>query len=156
MSSENDRKIVVAGRYIDVRRAEFALSVLAGHDIDAFIDVPYTSSMFPHYMLNDGGVAVLVHEEDAQRAADLLHAEGTPATACHVCGAPVPDTFIAEPGGSPESDVSAEFVFLNTERGGHFAICGTCCDGGKFADLSPDEIAYVQEQVKAMREDRDV
>src|SRR5687768_7908855 len=50
MTPENEEKMVVARRYLDLREAEFALSVLHGHDVDAFIDVPYTASMFPQYM----------------------------------------------------------------------------------------------------------
>ena len=155
MSSEKDERIVAVGRYMDVRQAEFALSVLEGHGIDGFIDVPYTSSMFPHYMLNDGGVAVLVRESDAGRATDLLHSEGAAAIGCYVCGAAVPDFYIAESSDTPESDGAAEFVFLNTERVGHIAVCGACVDAGKFGDLSSEEIKYLRQQVASTREDGD-
>jgi hypothetical protein len=74
--SEPDESMVVLARFVDIRQAEFALSVLLGHDIDGFLDVPYTSSMFPHYMLGSGGVALLVRESDLERANALLTEEG--------------------------------------------------------------------------------
>jgi hypothetical protein len=67
--------MVVLARYIDVRQAELALSVLDGHGIDGFLDVPYTSSMFPHYMLGSGGIALLVREDDREAAEALLSDE---------------------------------------------------------------------------------
>ncbi len=72
MLPENEKHLVVIARYIDVRQAEFALSVLEGNDMEGFIDVPYTSSMFPHYMLGSGGVALYVAESDADRALEVL------------------------------------------------------------------------------------
>lgn len=67
-------------------------------------------------------------------------------------GAPVSDAYIVEFGSSPESDPPTEFVFLNTE-GGEFAVCGACCDKRRFADLAPEEIAHVEEQIRALREE---
>lgn len=63
---------VILRRYADVRQAEFARSVLEGNGVNAFLDVPYTSSMFPHYVLAIGGVALLVRAADMQRATDIL------------------------------------------------------------------------------------
>ena len=72
MVPENEENMVVARRYLDLREAEFALSVLHGHDVDAFIDVPYTASMFPQYMFGSSGVALLVRESDLDEALKLL------------------------------------------------------------------------------------
>ena len=73
--TDRDEKMVVIGRFIDVRQAEFALSILLGNDIDAFIDVPYTSSMFPHVMLGSSGVGLFVRDSDAERATAILFAD---------------------------------------------------------------------------------
>jgi hypothetical protein len=67
--------MVVLARYIDVRQAELALSVLDGHGIDAYLDIPYTASMFPHYVLASGGVALLVRDTDREAAEALLQDE---------------------------------------------------------------------------------
>ena len=72
MTPENEEKMVVARRYLDLREAEFAMSVLHGHDVDAFIDVPYTASMFPQYMFGSSGVSLLVRESDLDEAIKLL------------------------------------------------------------------------------------
>jgi hypothetical protein len=63
---------VVLGRYLDVRSAEMVVSVLEGHEIESFINVPYTASMFPHLMLNRGGVAVFVRRADLEAARAVL------------------------------------------------------------------------------------
>ncbi len=63
---------VVLRRFIDVRQAEFALSVLQGSGIEGFINVPFTASVAPHYMLNQGGVALFVREADRDRALEVL------------------------------------------------------------------------------------
>lgn len=70
MSHSGD--LVLLARYLDVRQAEFALSVLEGSGIQAFIDVPYTSSIAPHYMLGYGGPGIMVRAEDRERAEDVL------------------------------------------------------------------------------------
>lgn len=67
---------VVLARYIDIRSAELAVSILEGSEIEAFINVPYTSSMFPHFMLNRGGVAVFVRREQLEEARELLASAG--------------------------------------------------------------------------------
>ena len=71
----NDEAVVLA-RYLDIRSAELAVSVLEGSEIEAFINVPYTSSMFPHLMLNRGGVAVFVREQDLGTARAILESAG--------------------------------------------------------------------------------
>jgi hypothetical protein len=63
---------VVLGRYLDVRSAEMIVSILEGSDIEAFVNVPYTASMFPHLMLNGGGVAVFVRRADLEAARDVI------------------------------------------------------------------------------------
>ena len=72
---------VVLGRYLDVRSAEMVVSILEGSDIEAFVNVPYTASMFPHLMLNRGGVAVFVRNGDLDAAREVLDsADEVPAT----------------------------------------------------------------------------
>jgi hypothetical protein len=70
-----EQSVVVLGRYLDLRQAEFAVSVLRGSGVDAFLDAPYTSSMFPHYMLVSG-IALFVRESDLEYARDLLASAG--------------------------------------------------------------------------------
>jgi hypothetical protein len=79
---EQDTPVEIA-RFLDIRQAELALSVLEGSGIEAYLDQPYTASIAPHYMLGSGGVRLFVRAEDADRATLLLrtpegtHAEGT-------------------------------------------------------------------------------
>ena len=73
MSRASDEKMVVVSRFINIRDAELALSVLLGNEIDAFIDMPYTSSMFPQVMLESGGVALFVRDSDLERATAILN-----------------------------------------------------------------------------------
>lgn len=68
----NQEDAVVLGRYLDIRSAEMVVSILEGHGIESFVNVPYTASMFPHLMLNRGGVAVFVRRSDLDSARDLL------------------------------------------------------------------------------------
>ena len=67
-----EEEIVAVERYSDVIQAEFALSVLAGSGIDAFLDVPHTGAMFPHYALATRGVALLVRASELERAREVL------------------------------------------------------------------------------------
>lgn len=64
--------VIVLERYADVIQAEFARSVLAGSGIDSFLDIPHTGSMFPHYAIATGWVSLMVREEDADRAREVL------------------------------------------------------------------------------------
>ena len=70
--SMDPRQPVEIGRFIDIRQAEFAASVLEGSSIEAFIDQPFTGSIAPHYMLNRGGVRLFVAAESRERALDVL------------------------------------------------------------------------------------
>ncbi|HVR44693.1 MAG TPA: DUF2007 domain-containing protein [Thermoanaerobaculia bacterium] len=70
-----DEPVLIA-RYIDVRQAEFALSILEGSGIDGFLDQPYTASIAPHYMLGSGGVRLFVRLEDRDRALEVLADSG--------------------------------------------------------------------------------
>ena len=72
----NEDDAVIVARYADVRQAEFAVSVLAGSGIEAFVDIPHVSSMFPHYTLASGGVSVLVRAGDVSQAKEILANEG--------------------------------------------------------------------------------
>lgn len=74
----SDEEIVPVERYADVIQAQFALSVLAGSGIDAFIDVPYTGANFPHYALATRGIALLVRASELERAREVLAEMGEP------------------------------------------------------------------------------
>lgn len=65
---------VEVARFLDLRQAEFALSVLAGSGIEGYLDHPYTASMLPHYTFGSGGVGLFVRAEDADRAMIALQA----------------------------------------------------------------------------------
>ncbi|MGH9457325.1 MAG: hypothetical protein ACRD2J_06745 [Thermoanaerobaculia bacterium] len=67
---------VLIARYLDVRHAEFVLSLLVGSGIEAFLDQPYTGSIAPHYLLGSGGVRLFVRREDRDAAIELLAASG--------------------------------------------------------------------------------
>lgn len=67
----DDEDMVQLDRYTDVRQAEFALSILEGSNIEGYVDVPYTSSMFPHLAFV-AGVALFVRVEDEERAREVL------------------------------------------------------------------------------------
>jgi len=75
----DDEDMVLLDRFTDVRQAELALSILEGSEIDGYVDVPYTSSMFPHLAFA-AGVALFVRVEDEERAREVLasHEGGTP------------------------------------------------------------------------------
>ena len=63
---------VEVARFLDVRQAEFAASVLAGSGIEAFVDQQFTGSIAPHYMLNRGGVRLFVAAQSKERALEVL------------------------------------------------------------------------------------
>lgn len=63
---------VEIGRFISVRDAEFALSVLQGSGIQGYLDQPFTASIAPHYMFGSGGIRLFVRVEDAERATLVL------------------------------------------------------------------------------------
>jgi hypothetical protein len=63
---------VAIGRFLDLRQAEFALSVLNGSGIEGYLDQPFTASIAPHYMFGSGGVRLFVRAEDAARATSVL------------------------------------------------------------------------------------
>ena len=58
-------------RFLDVRQADFAISVLEGSGIEAYLDQAFTGNMVP-YMLGFGGVRLIVPAEDRQRAIEIL------------------------------------------------------------------------------------
>jgi hypothetical protein len=66
-STKADEPVLIA-RFIDLRQAEFALSVLEGSGIEGYIDPPFMASLAPHYFLGSGGVRLFVRAEDAERA----------------------------------------------------------------------------------------
>ena len=68
------REPVEVARFIDVRQAELAVSVLEGSGIEAFIDQPFTGNIAPHYMFNRGGIRVFVPAEAKERALEVLAA----------------------------------------------------------------------------------
>ena len=63
---------VEVARFLDVRKAEFAVSVLKGSNIEAFIDQPFTGSIAPQFMLNRAGIRLFVAAQSKQRALDVL------------------------------------------------------------------------------------
>lgn len=63
---------VEIGRFSTLIEAELALSVLAGSDIEGYLDQPFTGSIAPHITLVSGGIGLLVRTEDAERAAAAL------------------------------------------------------------------------------------
>ena len=67
----DDEDMVLLDRFTDVRQAEFVLSILEGSEIEGYLDIPYTSSLFPHCAFN-AGVAVFVRVEDEERAREVL------------------------------------------------------------------------------------
>lgn len=63
---------VEIARFLDVRQAEFAVSVLEGSGIGAFIDQPFTGNIAPHYMFNRAGIRLFVAAESRERALEVL------------------------------------------------------------------------------------
>lgn len=63
---------VEIARFIDIRQAEFAQSVLEGSGIEAFLDQQFTGNIAPHYMLYGSGIRLFVAAEDAERAREVL------------------------------------------------------------------------------------
>lgn len=70
---------VEIARFLDIRQAQLALSVLNGSGIEGYLDQPYTGSIAPHYMLGSGGIRLFVRPEDAHRATLLLNIPERPA-----------------------------------------------------------------------------
>lgn len=63
---------VVIARFLDLRAAEIALSVLTASGIEGHLDQPYTASLAPPYSFGSGGVRLFVRAEDAERAIEAL------------------------------------------------------------------------------------
>jgi hypothetical protein len=63
---------VVVGRFLDLRVAEIALSVLEASGIQGHLDQPYIASLAPHYTFGNGGICLFVRAEDADRAIEAL------------------------------------------------------------------------------------
>ena len=59
-------------RFLDVRRAEFAVSVLDGSGIKACIDQAFTGNIAPHLMLGSGGIRLVVAAQDRERSIEVL------------------------------------------------------------------------------------
>lgn len=71
--SEDSRdKPVEIARFVDVRQAEFAVSVLEGSGIEAYMDQSFTGNIAPHFMFGSGGVCLFVGAEDEKRAIEVL------------------------------------------------------------------------------------
>ncbi|MDX1583436.1 MAG: DUF2007 domain-containing protein [Thermoanaerobaculia bacterium] len=69
--ADPDAPVEIA-RFFEVSQADFVVSVLAGSNIDAYVDAPHTGSIAPFYLLGSGGVRVLVRERDRERALEVL------------------------------------------------------------------------------------
>ena len=65
--TEGDEPVEIA-RFLDLRAAQFALSVLEGSGIQGHLDQPFMASIAPHYMFAVGGIRLFVRAEDAERA----------------------------------------------------------------------------------------
>jgi Putative prokaryotic signal transducing protein len=63
---------VEIARFLDLRAAEIALSVLESSGIEGHLDQPYIASLAPHYSFGTGGVRLFVRAEDAERAIEAL------------------------------------------------------------------------------------
>jgi hypothetical protein len=63
---------VEIAHFVNVQQAEFAVSVLEGSGIEAYIDQPFTGNIAPQYMLGSGGVRLFVRAEDMERATWVL------------------------------------------------------------------------------------
>lgn len=123
----SEDKVVVLARYIDVRQAEFARSILEAAGVEAFLDSPYTGSMFPHYMLGSSGVALMVHARDEDRANELLDSGGEAVLTCCVCGV------------TPDDTPEPTFIVASTDRG-ELALCNRCYLARRFDSLDAEEI----------------
>ncbi len=58
--------------FLDVRQAEFAVSVLAGSGIKACIHQAFTGNIAPHLMLASGGIRLVVRAQNRERALEIL------------------------------------------------------------------------------------
>jgi len=59
-------------RFLHIHQAEFAVSVLEGSSINAYIDQAFTGNIAPHFMLMTGGVRLFVQAQDEERALEIL------------------------------------------------------------------------------------
>lgn len=118
-----------------MRQAEFARSILESAGIEAFLDSPYTGSMFPHYMLGSSGVALMVHARDEERANELLDSGGESVPTCCVCGA------------TADAVPQPTFFIASTGRG-ELALCNRCYLARRFEGLEPDEIDAFDEAAR--------
>jgi hypothetical protein len=69
---DRGKEPVEIARFLDLRQAEFACSVLEGSGVEAWIDQPFTGSIAPHHMFGSGGIRLLVAAEERERALDVL------------------------------------------------------------------------------------
>jgi hypothetical protein len=69
--SDADNPIEIA-RFLDIRQADFAVSVLEGSGIKAYLDQAFTGNMVPYLMLGSGGIRLVVRAEDRERAIEIL------------------------------------------------------------------------------------
>ena len=59
-------------RFLHMFQAEFAVSVLDGSGIKAYIDQEFTGNIAPYFMLMSGGIRLLVAGQDRERALEVL------------------------------------------------------------------------------------
>ncbi len=69
---DSGKESVEIARFLDLRQAEFACSVLEGSGVEAWIDNPFTASIAPHHVFGTGGIRLVVAAEDRERALDVL------------------------------------------------------------------------------------
>jgi hypothetical protein len=73
---ELDNPVEIA-RFMQVHQAEFAVSVLEGSGVKAFLDQSFTGHIAPHYVLTSGGVRLFVRAEDRDRAIEVLNSSSS-------------------------------------------------------------------------------
>jgi hypothetical protein len=66
-----DHPVEIA-RFLNIHQADFAISVLEGSGIKAYLDQPFLGNMVPHYMIASGGIRLVVRAEDRERALEVL------------------------------------------------------------------------------------
>jgi hypothetical protein len=59
-------------RFLHVHQSEFAVSVLDGSGIKAWVDQPFTGHIAPHFSLMTGGIRLVVEAQHAERAVQIL------------------------------------------------------------------------------------
>jgi Putative prokaryotic signal transducing protein len=65
--------LVIVGAFGTAAQAEMAKSALAGSGIESMIQADSVGGMRPHVAWSSGGFKILVREQDAEAAREVLH-----------------------------------------------------------------------------------